>query len=54
MTIAIRNYVDGEAIRTWNQPGKNEDVIAKAMEYAVGMHYVSVGTDIVEVWVMPE
>jgi hypothetical protein len=54
MTITIRNYVDGEAIRTWNQPGKKENVIAQAMEYAVGLSFVSVGQDIVEVWVMPE
>jgi hypothetical protein len=54
MTITIRNYIDGEAIRTWNQPGKNEAVIEKAMEYAVGMSFASVSPDLVEVWVIPE
>lgn len=35
MTITIRNHRTGEALRSWNQPGSKDDVIALAHQYAI-------------------
>lgn len=54
MTITIRDHRTGEALRSWNQPGRKQDVIALAEQYVVQpTDIVRYHKGRVEVWVLP-